>query len=446
VAECGSNPPGAVSPSKPWWSPLSWVWPCSLSAVPAVVSERGVVITGIGLITPAGPDRETSWQGLCRGVSTTRLVDLPGLPTRICGAPLPDGLFPRPPLEPLVELALATSQEALTHAGDPLNAYDPSRVGCVIGTSKGGCHALAAAWHKTHRPDPVPAHPLVDRPPDPWAWCDPQIAARTVSQRWNLQGPCLAPVAACATGLMSLARGADLIAMGRCDAVLAGSVDASLLPAIQSSFRRLGVLAPVSSDPASACRPFHRERGGFVIGEGGAVLVLERADLARARQAPILAHWRGASLAADAGHLTRLSPDPEPLVHLLRDTLKQADVDPAAIDYINYHGTATRGNDPLESQAVEFALGAAARSIPGSSLKGTIGHLLGGAGSVELAATVLALRDQTIPPTLHLNDPDPACRLDYTPHHARPHTLQTALKLSLGFGGHLVCAVISRPS
>jgi 3-oxoacyl-[acyl-carrier-protein] synthase II len=405
------------------------------------VSERRVVITGIGLITPAGPDRESSWQGLCRGDSTTRLVSIPGLPAPVCGAPLPAGLFLHAPLEPLVDLALATSAEALAHANHPLTAYDPSRVGCVIGTSKGGCHALSAAWQQTHRPD-ASAWP---HRPDPWTCCDPQVAARTVSQHWNLQGPCLAPVAACATGLLSIARGADLITLGRCDAVLAGSVDASLLPAIHASFRRLGVLAPVASDPTHACRPFHKDRGGFVIGEGGAVLMLEQADLARARQAPILADWRGASLAADAGHLTRLSPDPEPLIHLLRDTLRQAEMSPAELDYINYHGTATRGNDPLESQAVELALGTAARSIPGSSLKGTIGHLLGGAGSVELAATVLALRDQTIPPTLHLDQPDPACRLDYTPHHARPSSLQTALKLSLGFGGHLVCAVISRP-
>ena len=296
------------------------------------------------------------------------------------------------------------------------------------------------AWRLTHRGHPTAGFDTVD----PWSWIDPQVAAREVTAKWNLEGPCLAPVAACATGLMSVARGAELIVGNRCDAVLAGSVDASLVPTIHASFRRLGVLAPTASQPTRACRPFHRERAGFVIGEGGAVFVLEEASQARARGAPILARWRGAGLGSDAGHLTRMSADPEPLVYVLRDTLSRSGVRPEELNYINYHGTATRGNDPLESQAVERALGRAVGAIPGSSLKGAIGHLLGAAGSVELAATVLALRDQRLPPTLHLDDPDPECRLDYTPHQSRHHQIDTALKLSLGFGGHLVCAIISR--
>ncbi len=404
------------------------------------MSERNVVITGLGLITPVGSDRESSWRGLCSGRSATRLVSVPHLPSAVCAAPLPDGVVSPEYGEPVVPLALKICREALDHARHPHSVYDPVRFGCVIGTSKGGCHAAQGAWQHTYRGTQTPGFDTVD----PWRFMDPQVAAREVAARWNLQGPCLAPVAACATGLMAVARGAELIAWNRCDAVLAGSVDASLVAAIHASFRRLGVLAPAATEPARACRPFHRERSGFVIGEGGAVFVLEEAAQARARGVPILAQWRGAGLGSDAGHLTRLSPDPEPLVHVLRETLSRAAVRPEQIGYINYHGTATRGNDPLESQAVERALGPAAGEIPGSSLKGAIGHLLGAAGSVELAATVLALRDQRLPPTLHLDDPDPECRLDYIPHHARQHQVETALKLSLGFGGHLVCAIVSR--
>jgi 3-oxoacyl-[acyl-carrier-protein] synthase II len=399
-----------------------------------------VVITGVGLITPVGPDRESSWRGLCSGRSATRLVTVPGLPTQVCAAPLPEGLCTPPRGEPVVDLALRISREALDHARHPQDVYDPIRFGCVIGTSKGGCHAAMGAWSQTYRGHSPAEFGKVE----PWGWMDPQVAARQVTACWNLQGPCLAPVAACATGLMAVARGAELISWNRCDAVLAGSVDASLVPAIHASFRRLGVLAPAASEPTRACRPFHRERAGFVIGEGGAVFVLEEAAQAHARGAPILARWRGAGLGSDAGHLTRLSHDPEPLVHVLKDTLSRSGVQAGDIDYINYHGTATRGNDPLESQAVERALGPAVSAIPGSSLKGAMGHLLGAAGSVELAATVLALRDQKLPPTLHLDDPDPECRLDYIPHQARDQHLATALKLSLGFGGHLVCAIISR--
>lgn len=404
------------------------------------MSERHVVITGLGLITPLGSDRESSWRNLCGALSATRLVAVPELPSAVCAAPLPDGAIAHGRGEPVVQLALQVCREALDHAQHPHALYDPTRFGCVIGTSKGGCHAAMAAWKQTHWGNRSPGF----EGGDPWGLMDPHVAARQVAARWNLQGPSLAPVAACATGLMAVARAAELIAWNRCDAVLAGSVDASLVAAIHSSFRRLGVLASAASDPARACRPFHRDRSGFVMGEGGAVFVLEEAAQARARGVPILAHWRGAGLGADAGHLTRLSPDPEPLVHVLRETLSRAGVRPEQIGYINYHGTATRGNDPLESQAVERALGPAAGEIPGSSLKGAIGHLLGAAGSVELAATVLALRDQRLPPTLHLDDPDPECRLDYTPHQARQHPVETALKLSLGFGGHLVCAIVSR--
>ncbi len=343
--------------------------------------------------------------------------------------------------EPLIELALRAATEAVADARLAIDSSTRDRIGSVIGTSKGGWHAFQRAWEATYRGRDVTGG---KGDVDPFALFFPDTPARRVAARWDLRGPCLCPVAACATGLISIARGADLVAQGRCDAVLAGSVDASLVEIVQGSFRRLGVLARPGEDGSRACRPFDRDRDGFVVGEGGAVLVLESADQARVRGAKIYATWLAAGVASEATHLARLNEDPTDLARLITRTLQAADVSASEIDYVNYHGTGTRPNDRLETVAIRHALGPVASQIPGSSLKGSIGHLLGGAGSVELATTLLAMRDGVIPPTVNLEHPDADCDLDYTPRIARPAYIETALKLSLGFGGHLACAVLRR--
>ncbi|MCY2962885.1 MAG: beta-ketoacyl-[acyl-carrier-protein] synthase family protein [Planctomycetota bacterium] len=420
------------------------------------MSERPVVITGIGLVTPAGPDRESSWAGIRGGRSFTRwLTPTPGVlgSTAWVGAPTDWG---NPPVsgdlldgnrlageiaEPLIELALRAATEAVADARLIIDASTRDRIGSVVGTSKGGWHAFQHAWEATYRGREFSSG---GSKTDPFALFLPDTPARRVAARLDLRGPCLCPVAACATGLISIARGADLIAQGRCDAVLAGSVDASLVEIVQGSFRRLGVLARPGEDGSRACRPFDRDRDGFVVGEGGAVLVLESADRARARGAKIYATWLAAGVASEATHLARLNEDPTDLARLITRTLQIADVATSEIDYVNYHGTGTRPNDRLETAAIRRSLGPVASQIPGSSLKGSIGHLLGGAGSVELATTLLAMRDGIVPPTVNLEHPDAECDLDYTPRIAHPARIETALKLSLGFGGHLACAVLRR--
>jgi 3-oxoacyl-[acyl-carrier-protein] synthase II len=274
----------------------------------------------------------------------------------------------------------------------------------------------------------------------------PNQPALAISHRFQLHGPCLCPVAACATGLVSLQRGYDLIGDGYCDVVLAGSSDASLLPIVLGSFKRLGVLSRNVDVPSAACRPFDRNRSGFVIGEGAAVFVLERWEDAVARGANIYAEWLAGGLAADATSLTGLDPSGEPLARLIGDVLRRGGVQPDEIDYINLHGTATEQNDVYETRAVKRAFGAAAPSVRCSSIKGAVGHLLGAAGSVEMAAMLLAVRDGIIPPTVNLTLPDPECDLDYTPQLAARQPVRTAMKLSLGFGGHLAAAVVRRIS
>jgi 3-oxoacyl-[acyl-carrier-protein] synthase II len=377
--------------------------------------------------------------------------------SRIAGAPaavvVPDDR------EPVVELALHAAREAVTDAGfewaggagqsetrvgglsppnstfSPTGKSDRIRMGCVIGTSKGGLRTFSRCL-KAARDGSVA---------ETWLGFWPNAAASAVAAEFDLRGPALCPIAACATGLMSVVRGADLIREGACDVVLAGSSDASLLPIVLASYRRLGVLASGFDDPATACRPFDRSRSGFVIGEGAAVLVLEGAEHASRRGAMPYAEWIGGLMAADPHDLTQLAPEPHSLTRLIADVLRTCDVTPRDLDYINLHGTATALNDVYESLAVVTALGKdAARRIPCSSLKGGLGHLLGAAGSIELAATVLALRDGIVPPTVNLHEPDPACHLDYTPLVSRRQPLRTALKLSLGFGGHLVAGIVRK--
>ena len=399
------------------------------------LSSRQVVVTGVGLVTAFGAGREVSWSAICHGQSAVRWLDAADL-----NSALPSGVqwvgatAPRESLsassEPVVSLALTAAREAMSQAQLTSSPILSDRGGCVIGTSKLGLRSFARVMRQT---DDVP-HELL--------W--PNAAALAVAAEWRLGGPALCPVAACATGLVSLIRGADLIRSGECDVVLAGSSDASLVPIVLGSFQRLGVLARGFDAPASACRPFDAERSGFVIGEGAAVLVLEDCAHAAARGATVLAEFVAGGMASDPSGLTQVDPEGASLTWLIRDVLRRANVLPEEIDALNLHGTATRANDVAETRAVRAALGTAADRVACSSQKGAIGHLLGAAGSVESALTVLSLRDQILPPTINLRTPDPECDLDYVANTARPMWLRNVLKVSLGFGGHLAVGLFRR--
>ncbi|TXT18527.1 MAG: beta-ketoacyl-acyl-carrier-protein synthase I, partial [Planctomycetota bacterium] len=292
------------------------------------------------------------------------------------GASAPREFLSRPDAEPVIAMALTAAHEAMAEAG---LSNISERSGCVIGTSKPGLRSFAKLMKQAGGPG-----------------CDfwPNAAARAIASEWNLFGPALCPVAACATGLVSLIRGADLIRSRECDVVLAGSSDASLVPIVLGSFQRLGVMARGFEEASSACRPFDAERSGFVIGEGAAVLVLEDRERAIARGAAVIAEFVAGGMASDPSGLTQVDPAGTSLAWLIRDVLRRAIVSPSEIDAINLHGTATRTNDVAETHAVRAALGTAAPS-------------------------------------------DPQCDLDYVPNVARRRPLRNVLKLSLGFGGHL---------
>ena len=400
-----------------------------------------VVITGIGLWTPLGSDRESTWQALVAGRSASRWLTSPQWTgnSRMVGAPCE---LPRESVEhgidPVIALARRVSAEAVQDAGLDARLLSNETTGVVFGTSKGGLHTaarlLANRGHSANTDHPA-------EPADAWLDVWPNAAARCIAAAFDCTGPVLAPIAACATGLAACLRAFELIRDGRCDVVLAGSSDASLQPAILGSFQRLGILARLDEDPSTACRPFDRSRSGFIVGEGAGCLILESHRHAVARGARWYAEWLGGRMLADPAGLTQLDPEGTSLKRLLRDL---RGVVPELPDYINLHGTATLPNDRVESAAVRAVFGTAADRIACSSLKGGLGHLLGAAGSVELAATLLAIRDQIIPPTVNLFDPDPELDLDFTPRQSQPRRIDRAWKLSLGFGGHLSAACVGR--
>ncbi|WP_417389943.1 beta-ketoacyl-[acyl-carrier-protein] synthase family protein [Gimesia sp.] len=406
-----------------------------------------VVITGIGLITPYAVGREQSWQQLLSGHSATSLLQ--NLSQQL-GRPIAGGIIPDPELsstsltrspfqnDPSIDLTLKATSEAIADAGLDPDQLSSESAGCVIGSSKGGIAGygeLAAATHSRQR--------LSNSiPPDFWLQCLPHACSQAVSARYGLKGAALTPVSACATGLSSIMRGADLIRDGVCDTVIAGSADASLVPAVLGSFQRMGVLATDFDSPEQACKPYDSRRNGFVVGEGAGIMILESMEHALKRNATPYAEWLGGGLGADSTHLMHFDPAAQSLARLIIDTLQRAEVSAEELDYINLHGTGTQINDVYETRALQNAFGELAKSIPCSSLKGGMGHLLGAAGSVELGFTLLAMRDHTIPATLNLDQPDPECDLNYTPRIAVSRPIHTALKLSFGFGGHLVAGLL----
>jgi 3-oxoacyl-[acyl-carrier-protein] synthase II len=448
-----------------------------------------VVVTGIGLATGLGPTRASTWAAIQAGRNAARVLegDSNSRPHLGCPSELAEAIRraddPREPalalLGVLTAEALADARLAgnppptqpspargegfdlssLTNQGDPspsplagegrgggsavasrledrLAFHDPARAAVLVGLSKGGIRTLARL-HRMIRDPRIALGQIAAL----WPAVAPSAGADLVARESGFEGPRLAPVAACASGLVAVLQGVDLVRRGVCDIVLAGSADASLEPWVLAAFRRMRILAH-DNDPRRAIRPWDRSRSGFVVGEGGALLVLERADRAAQRGVVPYVEIAGGALGADAYHETDLNPDPAGLAQVIRRALVHSGLSARVIDHVNVHGTATRANDPTECRALRLALGEAAERVACSANKSQIGHCLGAAGAVELAITCLSIRDGFLPPTLNLTDPDPACDLDATPLVGRRSPIRAALKLSIGFGGHLAVAVL----
>lgn len=402
----------------------------------AISHESRVVITGIGVVTSLGRGRESVWQSIQRGQSNVRrLFGLPGIPDgMLLGAVVDEpGEFPGQLKN--IPLCRQTAAEALADARIHLTAVDRDRFGCSIGAHMGDTDFVVERLGRQDELIPAGKQPW-------WRQWLPNTACATVAQDYDLRGPRLSNSTACASGTIAILKAIRAIRDGQCDLALAGSSEA-IHPLFAAGFYNMGVLAE-HDDPAQACRPFDRHRNGFVMGEGAAMLVLERLDHALARGALIYAEALGGRILSDARHVTSLAANSDALVELIRGSLREARLVPRDIAYVNAHGTGTQQNDVLETSGIRTAFGRAADAVCVSANKSILGHLVNASGSVELAITALALRDGFAPPTLNLTDPDPECDLDCVPLVGRARPLEHALKLSIAFGGHLAAVILRR--
>jgi 3-oxoacyl-(acyl-carrier-protein) synthase len=393
-----------------------------------------VVITGIGMVTSVGRDRESSWRAVKNGRNGVRqLIDVPGLP---------DGLLLAATVEDQPSdcrgdrnypLALAAATEAIEDSDLDLKDVDRTRVAASYGTCGGPTPWMAAEIQRRER----------KTAPVEW-WDNMYLAspAARVADDLDLLGPRMCNSTACATGTIAALNAYKAIRDGQCDkAVVYGAQ--TIHPILAAGFYNMRVLAK-ADDPAAACRPFDSNRSGFVMGEGGAALVLERLSDARARGARIYSEMLGGALVSDATHVTDLSVDSTPLTYLLGAMMKRARIAPRDVAYINAHGTGTKQNDAMETRGIRAAFGAAANDLCISTIKANLGHLVNAAGVLELAITAMALRDGFAPPTVNLTHPDPECDLDCVPLIGRRRKFDHAVKISIAFGGHLAAIALRR--
>ncbi|HEX5447413.1 MAG TPA: beta-ketoacyl-[acyl-carrier-protein] synthase family protein [Pirellulales bacterium] len=398
--------------------------------------NQRVVITGIGLTASVGDDREQVWHAVRNGRSAMRrLTGLTGIPDHLLiGAPV-DIELTAPDQLKVLALCNRVSDEAIADAGIDPRAVEPGRFGCAVSAHMGDMRGLAEQFNCSHLYPPTTI---------PWReqWL-PNTACWLTATRHGLCGPRLSHSTACASGLIAVLTAVRAIQDGQCDVALAGSAEA-ITPLFAAGFHQMRVLAE-HDDPRQACRPFDLDRQGFVMGEGGAMFVLERLTDAVARGAPIYAELAGGRLLATAHHVTSLDAESDALAHLISDTLRASGLGTGDIGYINVHGTATQQNDLAEARAIRRSMGSAADSLCVSATKSILGHLINAAGSVELAITALAMRDGFVPPTLNLTRPDPECDLDCIPLVGREMPFVCALKLSVAFGGTLAAVALKRP-
>jgi 3-oxoacyl-[acyl-carrier-protein] synthase II len=406
-----------------------------------------VVVTGLGAITPIGNDVSSYWEGLStarNGVAGITLFDASRHACRFA-AEVKD-FDPSRWLEPkeskrwdrFCQFGVIAAKQAVAHAGLTIDESNQHRVGTAIGSGVGGLLMMETQ-----------AHVLKDRGPDRVSpFCVPMMipnmATGLTAIALGAKGPSSAVATACAAGSNAIGDAYRLIQLGLADVMVAGGAESAITPLGVAGFASAKALSFRNDDPTSASRPFDAERNGFVIGEGAGVVVLESLEHAKARGALILAEVVGYGMSCDAHHITSPTPGGVGGAEAMRLALKDARLEPEAVDYVNAHGTSTQANDSNETSAIKSALGDRAYQIPVSSTKSMTGHLLGGSGGIEAVAAVLAIEYNLVPPTINYQNPDPACDLDVVPNQAREHTVNVVLSNSFGFGGHNVCLAFRR--
>ena len=399
---------------------------------------RRVVVTGVGLVSPVGVGTEETWRDLLAGKSGVAPIthfDTTGFAATIA-AEVKDfdplqyvekkdlkkmGLF--------IQFALAASQFAVEQAQLKLTPHLADRTGVYIGSGIGGFDVIEREHTALMQGGPRKISPFFI----PAAIVN--LAAGFVSIRWGAKGPNSATCTACSSGTHAVGDSFKLIQRCAADVMICGGAEAAITPMGVGGFAAMRALSTRNHEPAKASRPFDLDRDGFVIGEGAGILILEELGSALKRGAPILAEVVGYGMSGDAFHITQPAEDAKGAVRVMQSTLADANLRPEEVQYINAHGTSTLYNDRLETLAIKKVFGAHAAKLAVSSTKSMTGHLLGGAGGLEAGITVLALRDQILPPTINLENPDPECDLDYVPNQFRRAPLEYAMSNSFGFGG-----------
>lgn len=405
------------------------------------MTERRVVITGLGVVTPIGNDVDTFWDNLKNGVSGIGSIgafDTTDYDCRIAGEVRdfePKNYLRNPKdvkrTDRYTQLAMAAAKMAKDDSGIDLEKVNRQRFGVLVSSGIGGLKTLedqhSALLNKG--PSRVSAFTI--------PMLISNMASGLISMEYGLQGPNLCIVTACATSNNAIGESWRIIKFGDADIFLAGGSEASVIPIGLAGFSAMKALSTRNSEPQRASRPFDRDRDGFVMGEGAGVVVVEELEHAKARGAKIYCELAGYGLSADAYHMTAPPPDGEGAARAMHTALEHAKIHPDQVDYVNAHATSTGLGDICETRAIKTVFGAHAKNgLIISATKSMTGHLLGGAGAVEMAACALTIRDSVIPPTINLENPDEECDLDYTPNVAKEKKVRVAVNNSFGFGGH----------
>ena len=406
-----------------------------------------VVVTGIGLVTPIGLDRKSTWDSLIEGksgIDYISLFDAEGYESRIAGevnefdATAALGRKEAKRLDRFAQFACVAALEALEHANLNMEKEDADRVGVLIGSGVGGIITITDQHKILLQKGPKRVSPFLV----PMMLGD--MASGQVSMMIGAKGPNFSTVSACATGADSIGEALEMIRRGRADVVIAGGTEAAVCEIGVAGFNSCMALSTRNEDPQGASRPFDSGRDGFVLGEGAGLIVLESLKHAEQRGANILAELSGYGASSDAHHVTQPHPEGEGAARAMKWAIEDAGIAPDKVDYINAHGTSTPLNDKYETIAMKRMYGDHAYKLAISSTKSMTGHLLGAAGGIEAAFTVLAIKDGVVPPTININDPDPDCDLNYVPNNAIKQTVNVAMSNSLGFGGHNASLVFKR--
>ncbi|NKE70347.1 beta-ketoacyl-ACP synthase II [Candidatus Manganitrophus noduliformans] len=399
--------------------------------------SRRVVVTGLGAVTPLGVGVEKTWKALLSGESGVGRItrfDPTDYPCQIAAqvndfnpADYIDGKEIKK-MDTFIHYAMAGGQMAMDDSGLKVTPENAERVGVYVGSGIGGLNAIEA-WHKV----------LLEKGPKrvtpffiPMSIIN--LAPGQLAIRFGAKGPNSCAVTACATGNNCIGDAFRMIQRGDADVMIAGGTEAAITPLSVAGFSSSRALSTRNDDPKRASRPFDKDRDGFVLGEGSGILVLEELESARRRGARIYAEIVGYGMSADAYHITAPSEEGEGAARCMRLALKDAEIQPGEVGYINAHATSTMA-DAIETRAMKTVFGEAIGRIPISATKSMTGHLLGAAGGIEAVFSILAIRDGILPPTINLDNPDPLCDLDYVPHQARKADVNVALSNSFGFGG-----------